>query len=269
MEDSKNETILYKYRSWKDCNHRNLLEKNQLYLSSPKDFNDVFDCRISTNYYLLDSAYKIEKFIDLKIKTHREYFIRNHLNIDNEREILRKRLTDNLDQFQKDFEAGIYKTQDKHYGILSLSKTWKNILMWSHYADYHRGFCIGLYESKLRKSNLFGTGGSVQYDKFPTISPFDMDLMKNSFVETHYKAKDWKYEEEYRMTKLLYPNIPSPKDRIITIADDFFAEIILGFNIPDTDMAEIITIARLKKIKVYQVKKVPFQFEFDRVEIIK
>ena len=45
--------IIYKYRDWKDEYHKNILLKNQIYLASPKDLNDPFDCRINANFTLL------------------------------------------------------------------------------------------------------------------------------------------------------------------------------------------------------------------------
>lgn len=44
--------IVYKYRDWKNDFHKRVLLNNELYLSTPKDFNDPFDCRITENYNL-------------------------------------------------------------------------------------------------------------------------------------------------------------------------------------------------------------------------
>ncbi|MBL7103181.1 MAG: DUF2971 domain-containing protein [Bacteroidales bacterium] len=40
----------------------------------------------------------------------------------------------------------MFKKQNDHYGILSLSAKWDNILIWGHYAEKHKGFCIGFNE---------------------------------------------------------------------------------------------------------------------------
>ena len=63
-KDLKYPPIVYKYRNWTDINHQNMLRRNELYLSSPKDFNDPFDCRIPENFYLLDTPEKIQEYID-------------------------------------------------------------------------------------------------------------------------------------------------------------------------------------------------------------
>lgn len=42
--------IVYKYRNWKQRNHKNVLLKNILWLSKPSDFNDPFDCMLFADY---------------------------------------------------------------------------------------------------------------------------------------------------------------------------------------------------------------------------
>src|SRR5437762_935552 len=59
--------IVYKYRNWSEDNHKNVLYKNQLFLTSPKDFNDPFDCRIPQNFSLLNTKEKIQQFVDKSI----------------------------------------------------------------------------------------------------------------------------------------------------------------------------------------------------------
>ncbi|MFC1586194.1 DUF2971 domain-containing protein [Fibrobacterota bacterium] len=40
----------------------------------------------------------------------------------------------------------LYDILNQHYGILSTSLCYDNILMWSHYASNHQGFVIGINE---------------------------------------------------------------------------------------------------------------------------
>ena len=86
--------IIYKYRSWDNELHRNILLKNEVYMSPPKDFNDPFDCRIPKNHYLIDTPEKIEKYINDGIDKHREWLIANGKNIEFEKKQLKERLQD-------------------------------------------------------------------------------------------------------------------------------------------------------------------------------
>lgn len=140
--------------------------------------------------------------------------------------------------------------------------------MWSHYGDFHKGFNIGYNETKMRQSGLFGKGGPVAYSEdFPQLDPFSEHSMETSFSQTHFKSKEWEYEQEYRLGKLWFPDPPSEEDRTIKIPYEFVEEINLGVLISDNDRNEILEIARAKNIKVFQVKKVPFKFELFRVQL--
>ncbi len=45
---------LYKYRSWAEKRHVDILTKNEIYFASPADFNDPFDCGISPDLTFRD-----------------------------------------------------------------------------------------------------------------------------------------------------------------------------------------------------------------------
>lgn len=264
--------IIYKYRNWKDDNHKDILRKNILYMPPPIYFNDPFDCRIPTNYKLLNSTEKIEKYVLAFINKHQEFLLRKGVNLDEEFIRMCKDFSKNIDDIQTDHERILFGNQDKHYGVLSLSKRWNSILMWSHYADNHLGFCVGFWEDKLRESGLFGKGGPVHYNpenEYPTIDPLeDENIMVTGFKQTHTKAFDWEYEQEYRLTKLFFPNVPSNEDRKIPIKDDLFAEIVIGLTTTENSKKEILEIAKSKSIKVYQTKKVSMKFEIFREQIL-
>lgn len=262
--------IIYKYRDWKDINHKNVLIENQLFLPSPSMFNDPFDCRIPIDYRYLDNEEKIVRFAHGFIDRHQDFIADSGLSYKEEFDKLVYDLTYDLEAFQAKHEDQLFAMQDIHYGVLSMSTEWNSILMWAHYADLHRGVCYGFWEEKLRTSELFGKGGPVAYNPnntFPFISPFEDNIMIKGFIETHNKANEWNYENEYRLFNLLFPDIPSKEDRVKLIPDDFFAEIILGIKIHEEHKVEITRIAKNKGIKVYQAVKVPFEFKVGRIEI--
>lgn len=86
-------------------------------------------------------------------------------------------------------------------GIFCLTETNDNILMWSHYADGHRGFCI---EFERSETNELGGATCV-----PVIYPEDNTVPKFKLKElterkafsrlATTKAKLWVYEREWRM----------------------------------------------------------------------
>jgi hypothetical protein len=185
---------------------------------------------------------------------------------------LEDEISEDIWKFQRKYENGWFQSKEDYLGVISLSKRWNSILMWSHYAENHKGFCIGFYEEKLRNSELFGRGGIVAYnrkDKMPFIDPMEDDPIKHSFIETHTKAFDWKYEKEYRVEKTFYEGIPSENERIVKLPDDFIAEVILGLKVSTKHKERIIKICQKKGINVFQAEQVPFHFKLKRTRILK
>lgn len=259
--------IIYKYRCWSNNFHRNILLNGEVYLSAPKHFNDPFDFRIPKNFLLLDSQEKINKYVDDGIQENKAWLLAEGRNLEHERRKHLKRL-ENLELYQKEHENIEAEATDNHYGVLSLSARWDSILMWSHYGDFHKGFNIGYNETKMRESGLFGKGGPVLYSTdFPHLDPFEEHTIQTSLMQTHYKSKEWEYEQEYRLAKLFFPNPATEAQRTINIPFEFVEEINLGIAISDNDKDEILKIAREKNITVYQLIKTPFKFQISRVKL--
>lgn len=259
--------IIYKYRSWSNEFHKNILTKGELYLSAPKNFNDPFDFGITRNFMMLDSPEKIARYVEEGIEKHKAWLLKDGRNLASERAFQFKRL-ENLEQYQQEHETIEFNANNNHYGVLSLSARWDSILMWSHYGDFHKGFNVGYNEDLMRESGLFGKGGPVIYsDDYPQIDAFSEHTREISVMQTHYKSKEWEYEQEYRLTKLFYPKPPSEAERIINIPFEFIEEINLGMNISDIDKTEIVEIAREKNIRIFQTKKIPFKFELNKLQI--
>lgn len=258
---------IYKYRCWSNEFHKNILTKGEIYLSAPKYFNDPFDFGITKNFMLLDSQEKIEQYIDEGIEKHKTWLLGKGRNLKEERAFQLKRF-ENIELYQQEHEAIEFDANNNHYGILSLSARWDSILMWSHYADFHKGFNVGYNEQKMRESGLFGKGGQVIYsENFPQLDPFGEHTIETSMMQSHYKSREWEYEQEYRLTKLFYPRRASEADRIVQIPFEFIDEINLGMSISVKDKNEILEIAKNKNINIYQTKKIPFKFELSKFQL--
>jgi hypothetical protein len=258
--------IVYKYRNWKDEFHKDILLKNSVWLSSPKDLNDPFDCKISVCYDLLDTRDKILAYAIKKVGEHSVRLIHENRNLEQEIATIVYRLTHQRAQLQQIHNEFDIESLNNHFGILSLSTCWDETTMWAYYADANKGYCVGLWEEKL-ENGLFGGGGKVIYDDYPKIDPMKDNDIELMYSKLHYKSKAWEREREYRLTKMFYPNIATKADRTITIPDDYFAEVILGLNVKRETEEEIINIALKKSIKVYKIMQKPFDYGLDRKEI--
>jgi len=262
--------IVYKYRDWEKPSHQRILINNQLYLSSPKDFNDPFDCRINHNFTLLSTKEEDDYITTLAIRQFPEAEKRG-IDYGPVIKDFENRFK-NKSEFQKYADTLLFTHQDKNYAIFSCSKRWNSILMWSHYSANHTGFCVGFWYHKMFDSHLFGKGALVKYDtNFPKIKPRpaqnDKQSIIDSFIETHTKSKEWQYEKEYRFMTTS-PIELSAKNRIVHVPDDYIAEVILGMLISDNDKKKITEICHTKNIPLFQAKKVDFKFKITR-ELIK
>ncbi|WP_392385405.1 DUF2971 domain-containing protein [Marinomonas primoryensis] len=96
------------------------------------------------------------------------------------------------------------ETLNNSHGIVSLTTTHLNKLMWSHYGDSHKGFCI---EFEIDDSNPAFKGKlyKVKYEEEPMI--FNQEIMSSPYKERNdfmfkvitTKDKVWEYEDEYRL----------------------------------------------------------------------
>jgi len=82
------------------------------------------------------------------------------------------------------------KEMTKRFGMICFCKHWHNPLLWSHYADKHRGICLG-FDVDDR--------GLRPVDYLEERSDLTMPPTKESADELLFsKYHDWQYEEELR-----------------------------------------------------------------------
>jgi hypothetical protein len=93
-----------------------------------------------------------------------------------------KRLRQPLRMFKQDM--------GESYGLICFSKRWHNPLLWSHYADRHRGICLGFDVDKrcLKSISYLRKRQNLQ------ISPTKESIQQLLFTKFH----DWQYEQERR-----------------------------------------------------------------------
>jgi hypothetical protein len=217
-------TKLYRYEKLTEIRCKTAIEKS-LWLSSPANFNDLYDCRIqfSKNPIEHDEHLRIMRAIDI---LYPEGFtdqnpltndlltdIKNYL-----KSYSRARASNNLDKIIDngvDSCAAEIKIRNSIVDTTGVTCFFSaepdNPLMWAHYADNHEGFCIE-YEITKEIEDLYEVNYSSQY---PTVSATELifsprDTFKRVLTT---KISNWSYEKEYRLIKLheLTPEFPGKK----------------------------------------------------------
>lgn len=231
--------ILYKYRCWNNDLHKKILLENKLYLASPKDFEDIYDCNIPEKFPSGNELYTF--FLDKAKKDNPEWTRQERRKFAREWSkksplAKPKELTVLVDKFNKEF--------NNRFGVLSMTSDRNNDEMWCKYANDHQGFCVGFDTNLL--FDCVGGGGEVQYvEKLPVI-----DFVKDDFKSKHiknifFKESKWSFEKEYRLHKMWQHDVVD-SERNIELPNDCIVQIILGAKMPDFEKEEIKEIVRCK-----------------------
>jgi len=194
--------FLYKFRAIYPKTHPNnqvsikhiqdIVVESKLWLSSPIDFNDPFDMSAKIIVEGTKSQ-KIER-INTGLK---EKEFRGKERKQRAKELLKRPNKEWAQIMQEAHSKEIQNT-----GICSFGGDPNSILMWSHYADHHKGICLQL--EVVQDFETFSNALPMDYEKtYPIINwlilkEFQAGLEKASLC----KHKGWEYEKEHRIIKI-------------------------------------------------------------------
>jgi len=129
-------SVLFKYYAFSEWT-QSIFEQHKIFFQSPDCFNDPFDSKISTIYEGTEEQ-RVSRLIELwqkgPAKGKKEDDLRSQA-----REVVKS------GQDLSRIFGTVQRSQErirKRIGIFCMTGKRDNILMWSHYADGHRGFCL-------------------------------------------------------------------------------------------------------------------------------
>jgi len=254
---------IYKYRNFSQYSIDSLKSSN-LYFSNPFDYNDAFEFTFDESDNQLIEKWK-SKFKDNSEKSHFA-----------------------LASFEIEFKNRKNPDYDR---VLCFSETYNNPLMWAHYSDSGKGFCLefetetekslewigfkiknfkdAFFNLKSREKTSYNEEGiyllplfKVKYMKRP---PKFIDKLEEGYFKY---AKDiiWSYEKEWRIvvTKDLL------KTQILEYEKKYLKSIIFGLNTSDENVKmvkEIVNNNYSNPIKFFKIIKVDGTYLVDKVEI--
>ncbi len=224
---------VYKFRPWdldseekRHLNAKRILQDQTVYFAKPQQFNDPFDLDLVPDYSLLSPQEWIKKFHYLKRYAQRNGWTEKELEdiIEN---VLIGVLPIWYNPFQvEEFGFRMSREYRKVAGIFSASKSFSNILLWSHYAENHNGICIGFDLTKLSDS----TDSSFSVIKYPIsfkkprVKPEIDEEIKDLLLIYSAKSSFWSYEKEVRLFKLIH----NEDDRAVMFDPSAITEVIFG-----------------------------------------
>lgn len=270
------EKIYYKYGTTDSI--LKMLLSGTIRYSRPILFNDPYDVQFNLDMYIANEGNinNLKKIFEKKEKAvtriEKNWF--NWLtNKPNENQISFNQLIEsyNYDLNQlKEFLSNTF--------VFSLTQSKDNLLMWAHYANYHKGVVVQFDFSKADPNILL----NVKYSKSLPL-PFlkkDPIQQNNNYLNTcltnliSVKSDEWAYEQEVRLVGNAYEDeeykIPLKKDYCnLPFEKEIVKSIYLGYRMT---IEEKILFHKIKKlypsIKIYEthLKENDYGLEFSPLD---
>lgn len=233
---------LFRYMGFGEYWKNNLIN-GEIHLSKPKEFNDPFDSVPFVDFrkFWNDTGSKILKEnkgfcfeLDGNTRLSDEYVLYKEM----------------IDVTQEEMRVCCFTEQNE------------SLLMWAHYADSHKGFCIEYNTSKIPdiiKQYIF----PVNYQENIYNSTYDLcQNSNNMFNFLLFKNNIWKYEKEWRIA--VYRK-QITKDLNFS---DYISSVFLGIKCEEKNKKEVCEWAEKKGINVYQERVNYDRFNIKMEQII-
>ena len=237
---------VYKYRTFSEhslINFRN----DTIWITNPVNFNDPFDS------ILIDSDISLKELDDILGDNIKQMAL-NDERKDVYRDIYDRYKSiisqEKLEELSKIIKWMTIERTQYTFKVACLSETNSSVLMWSHYSNDHKGFCIEydgqeIYNNELIKKRFFPVKYIDQNEKHIPISALALDYP--GLYSVLCKTNEWSYEKEWRICfgveeNLKHNNIQLPKSTGVYI----------GAKMPGEHRKTIIDIAKTKNIPIYQ-----------------
>jgi hypothetical protein len=260
-----NQQTIYKYLPIERLSY---LDNELLRFTPPRDLNDPLEC-----FPILPTKEEIISIIKIvaerNIKSLEKENLTKKERIRIKAEYTRKFKSaitavrkDEPNNFGEQFFNRAITNLNTKIGIFSLSRRWDSTLMWAHYTNSHKGFCVGFDKN----SEFFKPKGnpldptfsiqSVEYSANRIKVPIEEGVKIDPKILLT-KSKDWQYEEEERIVSLLSLADKSIKSEpfnidLFKIPHDTISEIIVGANISQRDYEVIYKFCKDKKVELYK-----------------
>ena len=286
---------LYKYVSAEVAEI--ILTTGRIRFSSPLSFNDLFDTQHDFRFGFSDSLFVHryrEELLELvngddKVIEHPENVPMQGIQelrgfredpdelerqLDNVAEFARDQLRQLVEQKNHDWHAWVSNLR-----VLCLARGNRDLVMWSHYSDSHRGAVIEL--GRLQDgSSLVARANPVLYSPHPPVAATLSQLIKRltgqGGFEDHEafdrylltKSDRWQYEAEMRIVYQVEENAPEFLD--LELAPGELTGIYLGYRCSEEDGRSIADLrdANFPDARLSRARKTEFAYgiEFEAVE---
>jgi hypothetical protein len=149
-------------------------------------------------------------------------------------------------------------------GICCFTEKFDDLLMWAHYADGHKGFCLE-YDTrqepftKLHKVNYVPSVPKLNSNKF-----LDGSEEPSGIIEAYLTTKyiDWSHEQEWRV-------LHKEKNKVFYLSSTTLNGIYFGskMDLVNFEIIALILKGQNPNVKLYQMDKDPTDFKIKATEV--
>lgn len=202
------------------------LINSQLWFSRVEDFNDPFEWNFTYKINVVENKEDIKKYVEDN----------NQGRTPIEKNKILKKYIEHPNELEVELNKSLNFRKDKGVCCFTENENKLNVLMWSHYANSHKGVAFGFSENEIGIIHsddcvvnslshcIFSKPDcrNVSYKNIPPyINPFDNNRLHIRDYE-YIKSEIWKYENEIRMV--------SPKFGLHFYNKQSLKEIIFGIK---------------------------------------
>ncbi|TRW27117.1 DUF2971 domain-containing protein [Flavobacterium zepuense] len=280
----KNENLpskLYKYRPATDYALQNL-ESDTVWLNKPSEYNDPFEFAEYIDFKQLQAPLNRDAGFDVVShfaksfpvpdevkKEARSAFNPLEILIDyaflkegrdsNEIEIFKSAVAEVVQEQYIALQESKIDFMQEQMKVCSFCETHEQLLMWSHYSDYHTGFCVE-YDTTLwpqediRRRLLYPI--IYQDKRYDATGHLMQNLIGHagfnplySIISGSTKSSEWSYEKEWRFIINIGGSYPKKNYNM-----NCQSRVFLGYRIDQKRKKDIMDICEKKAIQVFQAK---------------
>jgi hypothetical protein len=244
-----------------------ILRQSTLMFSSPRRFNDPFDCRIRPLFQGSREQFERMGYILAKRRDPNASPDKLRAMV---QQVLARMTPESFERVYQRWERNILDNS----GILCLSEICDDILMWSHYAEHHAGVCLQFrFETNESFPDLpLPIAYSGNYPEFNFTQQFadmgddaDERQRKLAFGKALLLTKSvrWSYEKEWRVIRFALDG--QPRFGVSIFPPSFLTGLILGCRIGEDKRQMLIELARARepRLRIFEAHTKEREFALD------
>lgn len=274
LKKSHTPTKLYKYRTFSP-HSLDALKNSDLFVSKAVNLNDPFECavNVSSDEYFFESlkkqvckAYKekhcfsqeeLEFLASAPQHDFFDFIESRSAAFSNQKGLLEKFTLAVMKDNHETMNRKISQANLNNILICALSESNDNSLMWSHYANEHKGFCVEYNFAIFNPAphpSWYLLNPVIYQNHIPDFSKYYCNHDNfNNLIATYaamVKSESWAYEKEWRL--ILPWGETAGKGMLIKAPEP--TAIFVGCRADEKDIFSLKEIAKSKNIPIYQMK---------------